>query len=189
MTGGVNISTRKLNEEVRRLSREVSSKFTVEPSIEEIRSDLLIGLKRFANNVRRKYHAIQRAEESKKAGADQCANSGSFDGLGTGLRPTNGWTPDNTSLASREVEAFLLETEKELLDHLEKSATNDTRKKHNISNKITSFLSNLNSRKDLVIVPTDKTNTVHLMKKDLYSNMVTMHLSKDAIQTDLENIN
>ena len=189
MTGGVNISTRKLNEEVRRLSREVSSKFTVEPSIEEIRSDLLIGLKRFANNVRRKYHAIQRAEESKKAGADQCANSGSFDGLGTGLRPTDGWTPDNTSLPSREVEAFLLETEKELLDHLEKSATNDTRKKHNISNKITSFLSNLNSRKDLVIVPTDKTNTVHLMKKDLYSNMVTMHLSKDAIQTDLENIN
>ena len=102
-----------MNEEVRRLTREVSSKFTVELSIEEIKSDLLIGLKRFANNNRRKYHAIQRAEESKQTGADQCADSGSSEGLGTGLRPTNGWTPDNTSLASRSVEAFLLEVEKE----------------------------------------------------------------------------
>ena len=89
----------------------------------------------------------------------------------------------------REVEAFLLEIDKELLDHLEKSATTDTRKKHNISKKITSFLTNLNSQKDLVIVLTKKTNTVHLMKKGFYSNMVTMHLSKEAIQTDLENIN
>ena len=89
----------------------------------------------------------------------------------------------------REVEAFLLDIDKELLNHLEKLATTDTRKKHNISNKITSFLTNLNSQKDLVIVLTKKTNTVHLMKKGFYSNMVTMHLSKEAIQTDLENIN
>ena len=178
-----------LNKEVRNLTHEVSSKFIVELLIEEIKIDLLIGLKISANNVRWNYHAIQRAEDSKQTGADQRTNSNISKGLGTGLQ-TNKWVETMQHiLASREVEAFVLEVEKELLDHLKKSDTTDTRWKHNISNSITYFLSNLNSRKDLVIVPINNTNTVHLMKKDLYSTMVTMNLSKEAIQADLENMN
>ena len=72
MPEGAVVSTRQLEEEVRRLTREVSSKFTVEPSIDEVKSDLLVGLKRFADSVRRKYHAIQRAEKSKGNVVDNC---------------------------------------------------------------------------------------------------------------------
>ena len=44
MPYGAVVANRRLEEEVRRLTREVSSKFTVEPSIDKVNSDLLIGL-------------------------------------------------------------------------------------------------------------------------------------------------
>ena len=94
-----------------------SSKFTVDPLIDEVKSVLLVGLKRFADNVCRKYHAIQRAKNSKGIVVDNCDDlspSTNHETLGTNLRPTNGWAPDNSFHASRGVEAFLLKIEKEL---------------------------------------------------------------------------
>ena len=190
MPYGAVVTTWRLEEEVQCLTRKVSSKFIVEPSINEVRSELLIGLKRFVDSVRRNYDAIQRAEKSKNA-TDICNDSwpyGEPQGLGTNLRLTNGWTPDNTTSASRVVELFLLKIEKELLDHLDRSALKDTRKPHTISNNINLFLNNLSNRKDLVTVPTDKTNFFLLMKEDLYSNLGTMHLVNDATKTNIKHI-
>ena len=95
----------------------------------EVRSNLLIDLKYFADSVGQKYHAIQRAEKSKQNATDNYGDSCPStkpQGLGMNLRLINGWTPDNTASASREVEAFLLEIEKEFLDHLDRMPLKDT---------------------------------------------------------------
>ena len=49
-------------------------------------------------------------------------------------------------------------------------------------------MNNLSKRKYPVTVPTDKTNSFLLMKKYLYSNLVIMHLTKNAIKTHIEHI-
>ena len=178
-------STRRLEEEAQILCHEVSSKFVIEPSIEEIRSDALICLKRFAASVRSKFHALERAKAQKATNSGGKTPSDNQEGLGTGLRPTNGWTPDSKQSASRELEAFLLEFDQELLDHLDEMAKIDTRKPNEITAKINSFMNKLRTRKDLVLVPTDKTNTVKLLATALYSELVLQHLQEDAKLTDL----
>ena len=136
-------STRRLDEEAQTLCNEVSSKFVIEPSIEEVRSDALICLKRFAASVRSKFHALERAKSQKATNSGGEFPSDNQEGLGTGLRPTNGWTPDSKQSASRELEAFLLEFEQELLDHLDEMAKIDTRKTNEITTKINSFMNKL----------------------------------------------
>ena len=99
---------------------------------QRVRTDLLVGLNCFANSVRKKFHAIKWAEQSKQNATDNfggsCPSAEPQD-LDTNLHPTNRWTPDNTSPACREVEVILIEIEKERLDHLDKMAVKDTRKK------------------------------------------------------------
>ena len=163
---------RRLEEEGQILCNEISSNFVIEPSIEEVRSDTLICLKRFLASVRSKFHALERAKANKATNSGGKTPSNNQVGLGTGLRPTNGWTPDSKQSASRELEAFLLEFEQELLDHLDEMAKIDTRKPNEITAKINSFMNKLRTRKDLVLVPTDKTNTVKLITTTLYSNLV-----------------
>ena len=64
-------------------------------------------------------------------------------------------------------------------------AKKDTRKPNEITNKINSFMTKLQSRRDLVLVPTDKTNRIKLMERALYSTLVHMHLASDSKLTDL----
>ena len=72
------------------------------------------------------------------------------------MRPTNRWTPDDKPSAFREVGAFLYELKQGLLDHLDEMAEKDTRKPNEITNKINVFMVKVQSRRDLVLVLTDK---------------------------------
>ena len=180
-------STRRLEEEAQILCNEVSSKFVIKPSIEEVRSDTLICLKRFSASVRSKYHALEREKANKATISGGKTPSYNQEGVETGLRPTNGWTPDSKQSASRsrELEAFLLEFEQELLDHLDEMAKIDTRKPNKTTAKIDSFMTKLRTGTYLVLVPTDNTNSVKLIATTSYSNLVIQHLQKDAKLTDL----
>ena len=181
-SGGVNLETSYIQ------CNEVSSYFVIKPSIEEVRSDTLICLKRFSASVRSTFHALEWAIANKATNSGGETPSDNQEGLGTGLCPNNGWTPDSKQSASRELEAFLLEFEKELLDHLDEMAKIDTRKPNEITAKINSFMNKLLTRKYLVLVPTDKTNTVKLIATALYSELVLQHLQEDAKLTDLAHV-
>ena len=87
---------------------------------------------------------------------------------------------------SREVEAFLYEVECKLLNYLYEMAKKDTRKPNKIANKTNSLMVQLQSRKYLVLVPTNKTNSVILMVTTVYSTMVTQHLAEHAKLTNIE---
>lgn len=83
------LSTESLD--VHAMVSEVSSKFVTEPTIGEVKNDLLISLKRYCFSVR------------ADARANECSNFQSpkpipeeFEELGTNLRLMNGWTPDDT---------------------------------------------------------------------------------------------
>ena len=108
--------------EVRCVTRKTSDNYVVNPTIDEIESDLLIGLKRFKHSVR---VAWQRAERKKQDSISPRASSttnqtffgddeptvddediGLPSGLGTNLRPTKGGGGLSTDQGSREVEGF-----------------------------------------------------------------------------------
>ena len=61
----------------------------------------------------------------------------------------------------------------------------DTRKSNKITAKINSSLNKLCTRKDSVLVPTEKTHTVKLLATTLYSNLVLQHLQEYAKLTYL----
>ena len=119
---------RRLEEEAQILCNEVLSKYLIKPSIEDVKSNLLIYLKRFSASLSSKYHAIERAKANKVTNPGGKNPSNNSDGLVIGLRPTNWWTPDNQPSAYRGLEAFLYEVECKLLDHLGEMAKKDTRK-------------------------------------------------------------
>ena len=173
------VFTRQLEEEVQLITRDVSSKFVIEPSIDEIRSDLLIALKRHCHSVCIRAHQSQHEDPTKPT----ISPTSETDGLGTNLRPTNGWTPDDNIPTGGVVEAYLHKVQFELLSHLDKMAENDTRKTNNITNSINSLFSKLKKREDLVVVPTDKTNSFVLLQTSEYANRVNQHLADDAVKT------
>ena len=132
-----------LEKEVQRLTREVSSKFVTEPSIEVIRDDLLVALKRYNHSVRQKWRRIKAAKKANTNPnlANNCEDPTRPAGLGTNLRPTNGWSPDPVATSYRDVEAYLREVQIELLTHLNKMAKNDKGKSNPITDQINSLLS------------------------------------------------
>jgi hypothetical protein len=173
-----------LEEEVRRATREISQKFVVEPTIDEIESDLLIGIRRYICSVRIKHHQTERLH---KEGIDPDTADVSLstpldqdEGLGMNLRPTSGNFLDNTLPASPEVEAYLNDVTRELTNHIDKMKTADTRKKHNIAIRINSLLRELGKRDDQVVAPTDKTNSNTIISFDA----VNMHPSVKFIQIE-----
>ena len=99
-------TTRRLEEEVQIRCNEVSFKFVIEPSIEEVKSDALIYLKQFSTSIRSKYHVIERAKPNKATNPGGKNSSDDLYGLGTGLPPINGLTPCNKPSKSGEAKAF-----------------------------------------------------------------------------------
>jgi hypothetical protein len=183
------ITLRWIEEEARILTRDVSSKFVVEPTIEEISSDLLIALKRFNHSVRSKARQRERdianSSTSNQPGEDPGVPP---PGLGTNLRPTGGGSLDNTTQVSKEVEAFLYDVQRELLEYIENAKLRDTRKSNLTTAKINSLLTTLKQRKDIVVVETDKTNSIRIIPTSKYSVLVTEHLSEDAVETTYEHL-
>ena len=107
---GFAVSTRRIEEEVRRTTREVSSNFVVEPSIEEVKSDLLIALKRYRQSVRTRALLVERMQSDNALnnnGNNLNDTTVKPDGLGTNLRPTGGCGLNGNNPASENVEAYL----------------------------------------------------------------------------------
>ena len=122
----------------------------VESSIKAIKDDALVGLKRYTNAVRSKARQIQIERNKSKLiqlqpEVDPTADP---DGLDTKLHPTNGCGLDDNSPVSKEVEAYLHEVQYEILNHIDKMATTDTRKTNNITNNINSLFTKLKKRDD-----------------------------------------
>jgi hypothetical protein len=184
--GLAKVSARLLEREVQSVVRGISSKYVPEPSIEEICSDALIGLKRFRQAVRSKALLVERLKEQgylKDGEEPPAPPERPAKGLGTKLRPSQGTCPDDASTATRDVECFLEEVERMVLGRIDKFKETDTRKHHANSNKINSLMSNLRQRDDLVVCPTDKTNSCVLLKTDDLKRLTLKHLEKDAVPT------
>ena len=182
------LSTAQLVAEVQALVGEISSKFVVEPTIEEVKADLLLALKRYCFSVRCIAAKEEKSHDSSPPPSDPSDDADV--GLETNLRPTNGWLPDEPiPVKNPAVEAYLLAVQRELLGHLNKMTTLDTRKPHSISKSIHSLLNHLKSRDDLVVVPTDKTNSYVVLPTSDYAIKVVEHLTADAKKTTTKHLN
>ena len=121
---------------------------------------MIIGLKRYNQSVRPKACQRERDDPTKVTiitpDGDNPADK--LTGLGTNLRPSGGCGLDDNSPVSKDVEAYLFEVQRELLDHIDQMAARDTRKPVKITQQINSLLSKLKQRDDMVVVvvPTDK---------------------------------
>ena len=166
---------KNIKAEVQSLCREVSFKFTPNPSWDIVYSDTITALGRFRVSVRNKANAYDRKKKEVNLANDgsdnkedneddidevlaQNLNPADSNGLDTGLRPTGGggYIPKR---ANRNVETFLFDLEKQMLDHVhdmkeKKLRTNKTER------RIEMVLHKLKGRKDLVVARTDKTNSV-----------------------------
>ena len=134
-----------LEREVRDKTREISDKYVANPSIDEILSDVIIGLKRFKRNVRLQWKRLEEkrlmrgndceeeSEESfEESEEEESINSDEWsfdeDGLGTNLRPGIGAGFDMGPRASREIENLLIEVESVMINHVLKCKEDDKRK-------------------------------------------------------------
>ena len=183
-------SVRRIEEEVRRLAREISFKYVPNPSMDGVESDVLIGLKRFRHAVRNRARFVDSKKSTTDAEDDDDStnNPTKDDGLGTNLRPTGGCGPDDNLPAAREVEAFLYDIEKDLLGRVSDMKKKDTREVNNTTKRINNIFSKLRQRKDIVVAMTDKTNSVRVLLTTKYIELVEDHLRKDATETTLEHL-
>ena len=79
------------------------------------------------------------------------------EGLGTGMKPP--MTRMTAPIASNKTEAFLYEVRKTLIDHVE-AQRNTKPPESQISDDIKDIQRRLGAEKELVAVPTDKTNSI-----------------------------
>ena len=128
-----------LQNEVQYIAQEISDRFVVEPSIDEVDSDMLISIKRFKQGVRTKWIRVERKREGQeKNGAssepetatDMSEGSTEMkedekEGLGTGLSNT-GRGYDDSGCGSREVEGFLGEVENILISRIAELRKSDS---------------------------------------------------------------
>ena len=184
-----------------------SEKFVTEPDKTTVLSDLLIGLKRFRNAVRWKAFFMEKAEEQKNKENKEHSNEHSpieeasnenasnVDTISNGSLNTNLKAENksvNAPIASKQVEAFLNETEKSLIEQVnsfyDKKEPED--KKTNVTTKHSEIrdLMNLMKRLSKVAVPTDKTNSIILIETAKYIEWVRSHLDKAAIKSSTERI-
>ncbi len=84
--------------------------------------------------------------------------------------------------------AFLYDVQQELLEYIKNAKLRDTRKSNQTTVKINSLLTKLKQRKDIVVVETDKTNSISIIPTSKYSILVTEHLSEDAVETNYEHL-
>ena len=182
------VTRRRLGEEALRITTEISSKHVNEPHLNEVQSNALIGLKRFAHSTRQQYHHRQRLLNSKSGDVDsdpELVHKESYDddvGLGTDLYPKNG----QHSIAppgDEDCELFIQAVQRDLLTHLDKCMKNDPRKASEVSARINQFTNGLQKYDDIVFVETDKTNSRLLMKTEDYVKEVVGHLENDAVRT------
>jgi hypothetical protein len=100
-------------------------------------------------------------------------------GLNTGLRPKN--RTNEAPIASPEVELFFKDLTRTLLLKIDAIDEKEQFKKAPLKTKKLKTIMKDISNKDVVVVPTDKTNSYKVVTTDEYKNWVHEHLQKSAI--------
>ena len=179
-------SRRTLEGLAHKVNHGISPKFVPEPSIDAIRKDVLIALKRFNYTVRLASNERDRDKErEEESGSKPCnntnkTNKSANDGLGTGLRPTSGRHTNKVQVGNSDCEGFLASVRAELLDHLDKCESRDPRIKNKTMKQVVEFTELLTKAEDLVSVQTDSTMSRTFESIDDYERKVIAHLAADA---------
>ena len=178
-----NIPNLSIQDEVHRVVTGTSQKFVPQPSFDTVAIDAFQSLKRFATTVRIK--EAYRNEQQQHRGEDASTNSSisidssmsnkSTDGLQTGLKPIRN---AGVERGSNELEMFLQEVNQKVLDMVWAYRNNTTT--NPISDDIHSLKELLKNNPDVVVVPTDKTNSFQVTSKQFYIDQVKQHLSQRA---------
>ena len=186
-----------LEREVRDKTREISDKYVANPSIDEILSDVIIGLKRFKRSIRLQWKRLEEkrlmrgndceeeSEESfEESEEEESINSDEWsfdeDGLGTNLRPGIGAGFDMGPRASREIENFLIEVESVMINHVLKCKEDDKRKVNKTDRKIRCLMNRLKKDDSVVVVPTDNTNRYVLVKTEDHNRWMEKNLADEG---------
>jgi hypothetical protein len=179
-------------------------KYVPAPSKGQILQDVLIGLKRFRNTVRWKWFWLEEARKKKRfrgksafieneieggekeEDIDDLATDIGTDvegGLGTKLRKPN--NADSAPYASKEVETFLDDVVETILhDFGGVEGPAETRK----SKEIRRLEKVLGENRMTLVVPTDKTNSFKVVKKEDYLDWVQAHLDEAAIEVSVDRL-
>jgi len=190
---------KELNDEVRNLCDGVSGKYVPTPSKKQILQDLLLSLRRYKNSVRWKFFHILRKnkgvlglndppkddEDPTNPDPDDnplMANKKDEGGLNTGLKPQYR-NFDGAPEADKATEAFLEGIEAAILAQHDKL---DENRMHiqtpTIGKQIKHLLQKIRD-KDVVVVPTDKTNSFQVVHTQQYVKWMENQLDKVATRT------
>jgi len=164
-----------------------SEKFVPEPMGEDITTDLINGLRRFKAAVRWKvyFKLLQEEKEKENQSNGNVANNTQEEeqeqqphnpGLKTNLKPIK--INLSAPRADDETERFLLQLEEELLKQVLDKI--EAKGRNNKSHKIKSLQQKLRNHDNLVVVPTDKTNSFRTASKSNYCKWIEGHLTKNA---------
>ena len=100
-------------------------------------------------------------------------------GLNSGAKPEN--KKKSAPVGSNELECFLKQVEEAII--AESLANKKTRNESKLSLEIKDLLKQLKEH-DLVVIPTDKTNSFTIMSTGEYSKEINKHLAKSAVRID-----
>ena len=110
-----------IEEEVQRLACKISFKYVPNPSMNGVKRDTPIGLKRFHHSIRNRARFVDNKNSTTHNNDEDNStnNPAKYDGLGTNLRPTSSFGPGDNLLVAREVEAFIYDIEKDILGRID----------------------------------------------------------------------
>jgi hypothetical protein len=104
-------------------------------------------------------------------------------GLGTGLKRTS--TANSAPTASPQVEVFLDEVAERLLTELDKSENQPEMSK---AKEIRHLEAKLREHPNMMVIPTDKTNSYKVIDKEKYIEWVLDHLKTDVIEVSADKL-
>ena len=171
------------------LSGEMNEKLVPAPTKESVLHDLLCALKRFKSSVRWQYFWIMRKELSKKEKEKFSAwmetendKEDNDLGLNTGLRDST--TTRMGPALDSNVEAFILDVQKTLLQQLEEAEPKPGTKRARDIRNLEKEMKDL----EAVVVPTNKMNSFLPVALGEYKEMVLKHLEKRATEISFERL-
>ena len=150
-----------------------SNKFVPAPQTEEILEDLLIRIKRFKNSARWKEFWRNKIQDNTPKEPGEFHQTG----YRTNLRNPN-YSPEAPK-GSKELEGFLQSLERELITSMLKVKS---AKKNKTSKQIEDMMAKLRTFNEIVIVPTDKTNSYKPLDIKIYGKLVIDHLLKSGAE-------
>ena len=176
-----------LEEEVQCLVGGTSEKYVPQPKWEDILTDVVQAMRKFKQDVRWKdFHRQDKEEQERREKQMQKGKGGakkkekktkicSEEGMKTGLKPV---TINLTApRASELVEGFITQLQRTLLKQL--MDKRDSNKSNDKTQQIRMLQKKLKAT-DMVVVPTDKTNSFKMISKEEYIKQVKAHLAKSG---------